>query len=153
MVYRRKKGNTSRDNEQRMMKLNYSRFLPVLLISFTLIFNSCSVIGYKLGAKYGSGIKIVDPADFETIKKSQKITLNLNDKSIRVGEFVAVFNQKLVLRNGLNVEYIKLDEINNIELKTTRTGKLKGAFIGLFIDTSLLLYALFVAAVASTADN
>jgi len=124
-----------------------------MLISFSLLYNSCTVIGYKLGAKFGSGIKIVDPADYETIKKSQKITLNLNDKSIRVGEFDGVINQKLVLRNGLNVEYIKLDEINNIELKTTRTGKMAGAGVGLFIDAFLLLSALFVAAVVSTADN
>jgi len=62
-----------------MMKPNKNRTLWVLLISLSLLYNSCSVIGYKLGAKLDSGIKIVDPADYETIKIWQINNLNVID--------------------------------------------------------------------------
>jgi len=130
------------------MKVNNIRLLSVLLISFSLIINSCaSTLGYKMGAKVNSRIEVVDPENYETIKKSAEITLYLNDKSIMAGKFNRVINQKFVLRVGSKDQSVKLDEINFLELKTTGHGPVKwvGLTVGLMIDYVLAIGAIIIA--------
>jgi len=135
-------GKDSGVNKQRMMKLRYSRILSVLLISFSLIINGCaSTLGYKMGAKVNSRIEVVDPENYETIKKSAEITLYLNDNSIMVGKFDRIIDQDLLIRIGLDAQSVNLDEINFLELKTTGHGPVKwvGLTVGLMVDYALLL--------------
>ena len=123
------------------MKIKYSRILSVLLISFSLLINGCaSTFGYKMGKKVNSRIEIVDPQDYETIEISQKITLYLNDNSALEGNFEGVIDQNLALIIGSYIQYIKLDEINSIEIRTTGHGPAKwmGLGVGLFVDYMLV---------------
>ena len=134
------------------MKNNFCRFILVVLIISSLINSGCSVIGFRLGAKVDNSradYKIVKPEDYETIKNSQKITVYLNDNSVMKGKFDGVTDQHLVLiepsLDDLDIRYIKLDEINSIEIKTTGHGPVKwfGLGIGLAFDYVIVL-VLFV---------
>jgi len=123
------------------MKGKNIRILSVFLISFSLIINGCaSRLGYKMGKKLNSRVEIVDPEDYETIKISQKITVYFSDNSFMEGKFNGIIGQNLVLENGSNVRYIKLDEINYLEIKTTGDSPVKwlGLGVGLFVDYMLV---------------
>lgn len=140
------------------MKNNFCRFILVVLIISSLINSGCSVIGFRLGAKVDNSradYKIVKPEDYETIKNSQKITVYLNDNSVMKGNFDGVTDQHLVLikpsLDDLDIRYIKLDEINSIEIKTT--GQTEARWFGLGIGLALdfvAAYALFLAYIFST---
>ena len=139
------------------MKNNFCRFILVVLIISSLINSGCSVIGYRMGAKFDNSradYKIVDPEDYETIKNSQEITVYLNDNSVMKGNFDGVTDQHLVLikpsLDDLDIRYIKLDEINSIEIKTT--GQTEARWFGLGIGLALdfvAAYALFWAYIIS----
>ena len=138
------------------MKLNNCRILVVLLISFSLLYNGCaSTLGYKMGAKVNSRIEIVDPENYNTIKKSTNITLYLNDKSIMVGKFDRVIDQDLVIKIGLDAQYVNLDEINLLETKTTGHGPVKWVCltVGLMIDSFIAGVAFLVALCSDNGCN
>ena len=132
------------------MKVNNSRILCLLLISFSLINSGCSVIGFGLGAvadfrNFDKGI--VKPEDYKTIKNLQKITVYLNDNSAMVGYFDGVFDQHLVLQkkslHDWKFHHIKLDDINSIEIKSNRNGKINGFIFGLALDVLIFLLVFY----------
>ena len=132
------------------MKINNIRTLSVLLIIFSLINSGCSVIGYRLGAKFDNSrpdYKIVKPEDYETIKRLREIFVFLRDNSIKQGKFIKLsdststdddiqdFAEKyLILKTELGFESVNLDKIFSVEIKIPKSGKALGLTIGLLLD-------------------
>ena len=149
------------------LKVNNSRILSVLLISFSLIYNSCTLVGLGIGAIVDSSksdnskpdIKIVKPDDYENIKHSQIITVHLYDYSSKVGRFDGIdvvsategdlrdYTKKYLilktghLRNTPKTERISLDEIISVKIaykqKGKKNGKKNGKYYGLGIGSLL----------------
>jgi len=128
------------------MKNNYSRVLSVLLISFSLIFNSCTLIGLGVDLivhRTGSDKEIikrneiVKKEDYETIEKSQNIIVYLEDNSSSVGKFYEITEKYLILRTGQKREMINLYDISHVEIYLKKPGKWrrwKGFIIGTALD-------------------
>jgi len=139
------------------MKITNSRFLPVLLISFSLIYNSCaSRIGYKMGKKADDNnpvIEIVNREDYETIKRSQKIGVHFWDNRSKFGMFWGIQEEYLILKTEMKIEEINLEEIQSIEIKSKNYRNMKwlGLGVGLALD-SVLVGLLYVAYNLSTED-
>ena len=123
------------------MKSNNSRILSVLLISFSLIYSSCTLIGLGIGATVDatrSYSKVVEPADYETIGRLEEITVHFKDNSIRKGKFVKITEQHLTFRTGHEfgiLEIVNLDKVLSIKIKVNKnSGKLIGLKFGLALD-------------------
>ena len=134
------------------MKITNSRFLPVLLISFSLIYNSCaSRIGYKMGKKADDNnpfIEIVNREYYEKIKRSQKISVHFWDNRSKFGMFWGIQEEYLILKTEMKIEEINLEDIQSIEIKwkNYRNMKWLGLGVGLALDFVLvgLLYVAFI---------
>jgi len=121
------------------MKSYHSRMLPVLLISFALLYNSCTLVGLGIGAIVDSSRpdpenKVVNLEDYENIKLNIKIIVHLKDNSSKVGRFYERTEQHLILRFREEIENIDLDKILYVEIDTRKNGKRNGFLIGLALD-------------------
>lgn len=133
------------------MKVNNSRIVSIFLISFSLLYNSCSLVGLGIGAITDSSrpdpeSKVINREDYETIKPAKKISIHLKDNTSKVGRFEEITDEYLILRTGGlkprgKIERIGLDEILSVEIKQT-SGKLSGFITGLAIDVLLIFIIL-----------
>ena len=142
------------------MKVNNTRILSVLFISFSLLYNSCTFVGFGIGAVIDSGPnlhnKINNLDDYKIITQHQKIDVHFWDNSSMVGIFDGIdvisptdgdirdnVEKFLILKTRFGVEQINLDEIRFVDIRSRRNGKRYGLIIGLGID--LALYFAFIA--------
>ena len=129
------------------MKSNNSRRLSVLLITFSLLYNSCTLIGLGVGAMVDSAgptpdNKIVAREDYETIKRTKRITIQLKDNLLKVGKFEEITEHYLILRTaGMSpkgkIEKISFDEILSVEIHPNKNGRGIGLVIGLALDLAI----------------
>ena len=122
------------------MKVNNIRLLPVLLISLSLLYNSCTLVGLGVGAIVDSsrpGGEVVKPNDYKTIEDFKKITVFLKDNSSKVGRFYEITEKHLILGTLGKIERVNLDEILSVEIKSKKNGKRYGLAIGLAIGLAL----------------
>ena len=138
------------------MKSYYSRMLSVLLISFSLLYGGCSLIGLGTGAiidHLSPDMKIIDPIDYTTIEHSTIITVHLLENTSKVGIFDGIdvisstdgdirdnVEKYLILKTKFGVEQINLDEIVSIEIDLKKNGKRNGFIIGLALDIAFLIW-------------
>ena len=132
------------------MKFNNTRILSVLLISFSLIYSSCSVIGYRLGAELDNSspdYELVRPEDYKTIRSLKEIFVYLRDNSIIQGNFIKLsdspateddiqdFTEKyLIIKTKMGFESVNLDEIVLVSIKASKHRKALGLTIGFVLD-------------------
>ena len=143
------------------MKSKNIRFLSVLLISLSLLYNSCTLVGFGVGAIVDSGRpdsenKILKPDDFKTIEYLQEITIYLKDNTSKVGRFKEITEEDLILE-GTKIFWdiekkvgerfditINLDEIRSVEIKAGgKYAKWFGLGIGFALDL-VAIVALFM---------
>ena len=127
------------------MNFSDGRFLPVLLISLSLIYNGCTLYGLAGGAIVDSArpdTKIVNREDYNTIEILREITLVKNDRTVVKGKFIVITEEYLSIESVFGIENIKREEILVIEVKTKKNGIRYGLGIGLAMDAFLILYLL-----------
>jgi len=128
------------------MRLNDTRILSVLIISFSLINSGCSVIGFGLGALDDSSrpdMEIVNPDDYNNIKILSEIIIYQKDRSTKKGKLIEFTEEYLALETTFGLENVNRDEIFNIEVKSNKNGKWIGLGVGFVMDIYLL--ATFIA--------
>ena len=133
------------------MKITNSRIMSILLISFSLLHISCTLIGLgvdvvgharKSDKEIIQSNEIVKREDYKTIEKSQKIIIYLEDSSARVGRFHEITEKYLILLTGPKIEMINLYEICHVEIELKKPGKWrrwKGLIIGAALDVGFLI--------------
>ena len=138
------------------MKSYYSRILSVLLISLSLLYNSCTLVGRGIGAGYDNlspDREIIYPSDYGIIERSKKITVHLLENTSKVGIFDGIdvisstdgdirdnVEKHLILKTKFGVEQINLDEIVSIEIDSKKNGKRNGFIIGVALDIAFLIW-------------
>ena len=131
------------------MKSNKSRRLSVLLISISLLYNSCTPVGPREGAIADFSQpdnRIVNREDYEDIKRSNWINVHLNDNSSKVGRFEEITEKYLILRTGGpgqwgKIEKISLDEILFVEIRPKNVFR-RWLYVGLLIGLFFLPFIL-----------
>ena len=137
------------------MKVKNIRLLSVLLISLSLLYNSCTIVGLGIGAIVDSSRpdpenKLVNREDYETIKRDKEIIVHLKDNSSKESGFYKITEGNLILRTkgvrlplGIRIrrkiDRIKLNDILSVEIKVRKLGKRHGALIGVSIDVLLII--------------
>ena len=120
------------------MKIINSRALSVLLISFSLLYNSCSVIGFGVGALVDSGKPDNRDVGLRELEIDEEIIIILKDYSIHKGKLISVTEDNLTLKLSYRIEHINVADIIRIEIKSKKSGKWTGFKIGLKIDLTIL---------------
>ena len=123
------------------MKITNGQIFSLLLISFSLLFNSCTLIGFSLGTIADStepDYKVVKPEDYKTIKRFEEITIitiTNYDRSTKVGKFDRMDEEYLTLETMFGLEKVNMENIINIQVKSKKnSAKWVGLGIGLAID-------------------
>ena len=131
------------------MKVNNIRLLSVLLISFSLIYNGCSLYGLGIGAMVDSGkpdIKVIKPNDYKSINIGEEITIIIithYDRSTKVGKFKRIDEEYLILETNFELESVNREEIFRIEVKSKKHDKWDGLLIGLILDVALFAFLFY----------
>ena len=127
------------------MKITNSQALPVLLISFSLIYNGCTLYGLAGGAIV-DGIrpdtKVVNREDYKTIEIYREITVIKVDRTVTQGRFIEITEEYLILETVFGIENVNRKDIADITTKSKKNGKWYGLGIGFFMDGLLLLFLL-----------
>ena len=125
------------------MKVNNNRFLYALFISFSLIFNSCTLIGFGIGAAADSrksDYEIINPNNYNTISILSEITIYQKDRSIKKGKLIEINEEYLTLESMFGLEKVNRKEIINIQVKSKKnSAKRVGLGIGLAIDVGVYI--------------
>ena len=120
---------------------------PILLISLSLLYNSCSLAGLGVGVLVDSKKPDSKVVSISTIEFFKEITIHFKDNSTQVGNFIEISDNKifeddtqnstekyLILKTTLGFERVKFDDIDAVEIKAVKSGKWIGLGIGLIID-------------------
>ena len=123
------------------MKINNTRILSVLLISFSLLYNSCTLIGLGVGAAADSrksDYEIVNRENYDNIGILSEITIYQTDRSIKKGKLIELAEDYLTLETMFGLENVNREEIFNIEVKSKKNGIWIGLGIGFALDVAYL---------------
>ncbi len=132
------------------MKLRYSRILSVLLISLSVLYNSCSLVGLGVGSAV-DGLKpdreIINPDEYKKIKQWEEIIIHLKDNSLKKGSFrlavtggeIPDLDNSIFLETEFGLERVKMDEILSMEIIFEGSAKKDGFVVGLIIDILLFI--------------
>lgn len=145
-----------------VMKGKNSRRLSVLLILFSLLYNSCTLVGLGLGRvkdRLTPGYKQIDPIEVRTLKPGNTLVIYLSDSSALIGDIVGfsdaiqiaepnqAYRTKIIISSThFGERVIDLDDIEFVEIKVKKRGWLMGAKIGASLDLALFVLLLLVAA-------
>ena len=124
------------------MKSKNSRLMLVLLLSFILIFNSCSLIGLGIGAvvdEIRPDSKVFKSYGYESFERYEEVTLFFKDNTIRVGKYIEIKENYLTLKTDVGFASYNIDDIYYVEIKLNKNGKRKGFKVGLYLDISVLI--------------
>ena len=124
------------------MKSKNSRLMLVLLLSFILIFNSCSLIGLGIGAvvdEIRPDSKVFKSYGYESFERYEEVTLFFKDNTIRVGKYIEIKENYLTLKTRAGFASYNIDDIYYVEIKLNKNGKRKGFKVGLYLDISVLI--------------
>jgi len=127
------------------MKKNYYRILSVLLISFSLIYNGCSMYGLGIGALIDArnpDYELVNRKDYETIEKFKNITVFQKDHTTKIGKFIEITGNNFILETKFGLEGVNMEDIANIEVASKKEAMWKGLGIGIALD---LVYIVLLA--------
>jgi len=128
-----------------IMKITNSRFLPVLLISFSLIINGCTLYGFGIGAIV-DGIrpytKVVNREDYKTIEIYREITVIKVDRTVTQGRFIEITEEYLTFETMFGIEIVNRKDIADIATKSKKNGIWYGLGIGFVMDIFLLMMLL-----------
>ena len=119
------------------MKLDKSRILPVLLISYSFIINGCTLYGVAGGALADarkSDYEIVNRENYNNIRILSEITIYQTDRSIKKGKLIEITEDYLTLETLFGLESVNREEIFNIEIKSKKNGIWYGLGIGFALD-------------------
>ena len=120
------------------MKITNGQILSLLLISFSLLYNSCTLIGLSVGAAADSrksDYEIVNPNNYNTISILSEITVYKDDRTIAKGRFIELNEEYLTLETMFGLEKVNMENIINIQVKSKKnSAKWVGLGIGLAID-------------------
>ena len=114
----------------------------VLLLSFILIFNSCSLIGLGIGAvvdEIRPDSKVFKSYGYESFERYEEVTLFFKDNTIRVGKYIEIKENYLTLKTDVGFASYNIDDIYYVEIKLNKNGKRKGFKVGLYLDISVLI--------------
>ena len=121
------------------MIIKNSRILSVLLISFSLLYNSCTLIGLSVGAvadSRKSDYEIVNRENYNTIRILSEIIIYQKDRSIKKGKLIEITEDYLTLETIFGLENVNRGEIFNIEVKSKKNGIWYGLGIGFLLDVA-----------------
>ena len=119
------------------MKSKNSRILSVLLISFSLLLNSCSLVSLGIGAAVDHrkpDKEIVNQEDYNTIEILSEITIYQKDRSLTKGRFIEITEEYLTLETNFGLENVNMEDIVTIEAKSKKNAMLIGLGIGFALD-------------------
>ena len=124
------------------MKSKNSRLMLVLLLSFILIFNSCSLIGLGIGSvvdEIRPDSKVFKSYGYESFERYEEVTLFFKDNTIKVGKYIEIKENYLTLKTDVGFASYNIDDIYYVEIKLNKNGKRKGFKVGLYLDISVLI--------------
>ena len=119
------------------MKVNNCRLSSVLLISFLLIYDGCTVYGLGIGALVDHrkpDKEIVNQEDYNTIGILSEITIYQKDRSLTKGRFIEITEEYLTLETNFGLENVNMEDIVTIEAKSKKNAMLIGLGIGFALD-------------------
>lgn len=133
------------------MNCYHIRLLSVLLISFSLLYNSCSLAG--LGYAVTPDYELVNPDEYMTIKANSKLTISLMNGTKKVVNFVKISNSAigevsikdttdefLIYKTDSKIESINLDDISDIIIKSKKSGRWYVLGIGFALDIAFIIF-------------
>ena len=119
------------------MKFNNTRILSVLLISFSLIYNGCTLYGLGWGALADTrkpDYEIANRENYNNIRILSEITIYKKDRSLKKGKLIELTENYLTLETVFGLENINREEIFDIEVESKKNGIWIGLGIGIAID-------------------
>ena len=131
------------------MKFNNTRILSVLLISFSLIYNGCTLYGLGWGALADTrkpDYEIANRENYNNIRILSEITIYKKDRSLKKGKLIELTENYLTLETVFGLENINREEIFDIEVES----KKNGIWIGLGIGIAMDAFFIFVLAYDGT---
>ena len=119
------------------MKFNNTRILSVLLISFSLIYNGCTLYGLGWGALADTrkpDYEIANRENYNNIRILSEITIYKKDRSLKKGKLIELTENYLTLETVFGLENINREEIFDIEVESKKNGIWIGLGIGIAMD-------------------
>ena len=119
------------------MKFNNTRILSVLLISFSLIYNGCTLYGLGWGALADArktDYEIANRENYNNIRILSEITIYKKDRSLKKGKLIELTENYLTLETVFGLENINREEIFDIEVESKKNGIWIGLGIGIAMD-------------------
>ena len=119
------------------MKFNNTRILSVLLISFSLIYNGCTLYGLGWGALADTrktDYEIANRENYNNIRILSEITIYKKDRSLKKGKLIELTENYLTLETVFGLENINREEIFDIEVESKKNGIWIGLVIGIAMD-------------------
>ena len=130
------------------MKINITRILSILLITFSLLFDGCTIYGLGIGALVDLGKPdkgIVNREDYKTIEIFKEVIIYKYDHTITKGRFIEISGEYLTLETNFGMENVNMADISTIEAISKKNAMRKGTEIGLALDVAYILYIVFIA--------
>jgi len=126
-----------------VMKFKITRILSILLITFSLLFDGCTIYGLGIGAivdlrKPDKGI--VNREEYMNIEIYRDITIYQNDRTVTKGRFIGINEEYLTLETNFGIENVNMSNIVMIEAKSKKNAMMMGLGIGIALDVAYIYW-------------
>ena len=119
------------------MKIKITRILSILLITFSLLFDGCTIYGLGIGAVVDTmkpDKEIVNLEDYKTIEIFKEVIIYKYDRTITKGRFIEISGEYLTLETNFGIETVNMKDIVTIEAESKKNAMLIGLGIGFALD-------------------
>ena len=132
------------------MKIKITRILSILLITFSLLFDGCTIYGLGIGAVVDTmkpDKEIVNLEDYKTIEIFKEVIIYKYDRTITKGRFIEISGEYLTLETNFGIETVNMKDIVTIEAESKKNAMLIGLGIGFALD--IAYFALLARGIAA----